>query len=481
MCRRGLVVVLLAVLVVVAATPPAGAAPLRQGATCVVTGDKVASPARVRLGETVQIRLTLQVQCPPPTYRTADIVLIVDRSRSMLNGGKLTAAKDAARTFVEATDLTLQRVAVVAYAADAEVGIGLTQDKAAIFAAIDPLDVRSGTDISAAIDVSYDLLQRDKRPDAMPVIILMSDGQPNRPAPDPQQAGIRSANSAKLGGVQLFTVGLGTDADKAYLRQLASGDADFYYSPSPDDLTHIYESIAGLVGDYSLRDLVLDDTLAGDVALVGGSAVPDAVVNGQLLRWTAGLVPGDGLTWVYQIKPQKVGVYPANDRAAAMYTDADATRKEFVFPQPVITVVDPKSENACQGLDAWTIMVHSFPDSVGVSGSNYPGCNNRFDSGDWILGTGYRLPPLTFELLAGVGSEVIFKGQGVPGPGQVDQRLYIRTCQPPPYRLRLVTADLAGYALCPNSPIERLITNSDFRPLSFHRTEVRFGLIRAQP
>jgi hypothetical protein len=60
----------------------------------------------------------------------------------------------------------------------------------------------------------------------------------------------------------------------------------------------------------------------------------------------------------------------------------------------------------------------------------------------------------------------------------VDQRLYIRVCDPPPYRLRLVTGDLAGYSLCPNSPTERIITLKDFRPRAFQRTEVRFGYIR---
>ncbi len=93
--------------------------------------------------------------------------------------------------------------------------------------------------------------------------------------------------------------------------------------------------------------------------------------------------------------------------------------------------------------------------------------------------TGNRLPPLEFELTDIEGQQVMYRrGRGVPGPGRVDQRLYIRVCEPPPYVLRLVTEDLDGYHLCPNSPELRLITERSFRPLAFQRTEVRFGLVR---
>jgi hypothetical protein len=119
-------------------------------------------------------------------------------------------------------------------------------------------------------------------------------------------------------------------------------------------------------------------------------------------------------------------------------------------------------------------MVHSFPDSVGVSSTGVPGCNNRFDSGDWPLGSSRRLPNLEYELTDKDGN-VLFRGNGVPGAGRVDQWLYIRVCTPPPYTLRLLTEALDGYELCPNSPEEREITLRDFRPQVFQRTEELFG------
>lgn len=471
------VILTLALAAQASAPRPLAAAPAAQGERCLVTGDKVASPARLRLGETVQVRLTLKPECPPSIFRAADIVLAIDQSRSMLNSGKLTAAKNAARVFVEATDLSLHTVAVLSFYGDADLLLGLSQDKPAIMSAIDSIDIRSGTNIAGAIDLAFDELHQNGRLEALPVIVLLSDGQPNRPAPDPETAAIRSANFAKLANVEIITVGLGSDASENLLKQLASSDADYHYAPAAAELEAIYRSIAVLVGDFALRDLALEDALSPDVALVGGSAVPAPTVNGKQLRWTVGLVPKAGLSWVYQVKPQRVGTYPTNDSAVATYTDVDGSRQEFVFPVPVIEVLEP-IEQPCDQRKSWTVMVHAFPDSIGVSGSEYPGCNNRLDSGDWIQGTRYRLPNLEYELTDFERQKVLYRGKGVPSAGRVDQRVYIRVCEPPPYRLRLVTTVLGGYELCPNSPAERVITARDFLPLDFRRTEERYGFVR---
>lgn len=460
----------------VAAARGAGAPPHDGDGRCTVVGDKVASPARLRLGDTVQVRLTLSADCPEETYRAADIVLVVDRSRSMLSAGKLAAAKNAARVFVQATDLALHQVAVVAFHAAASVETELTQDEQAIYDAIDAINIDAGTNISAAIDTAHAELQRGGRSDALPVMVLISDGSPNRPVSDPQTAARRSANAAKLDGAQIFSIGLGSDADTDLLKELASSEDNYRFAPSATDLEEIYRSIAVLVGEYALRDLRLDDVLAADVQLVGGTAVPAPSVIGSRLSWTAGLVPAAGLSWVYQVEPQRVGTYPTNDSAEATYTDADGQRRTFVFPQPLITVLDPSTSVPCDEPGGWTITVHSFPDSIGISGSSYPGCNNQFDSGDWLLGTNPPLPNLEYLLTDGEGT-VLYRGTGVPGPGRVDQRLYIRVCEPPPYYLRLLRGPPPCYELCPNSPEVRLITERDFRPLAFRRTEERYGFI----
>lgn len=461
------------------------AAPAAQGnppELCKVKGDKVVSPAKIRLGETAQIRLTLDPNCPGASYRATDIMLVFDASRSM-QGTKFTEAQKAAKAFVDNTDLTLQQIGLVTFDGDPHLMIGLSQDAAAIKAAIDRINLGSGTNISGGIDMAYnDQLVPQGREGALPVIVLISDGTPNRPGNgnEPSIAAVRSANFARLGKTAIFAIGVGSDTDAALLKQIVGNDTNYFFSPDAEDLVEIYRAIALQVGDFALRDLILDDDLAADITLVAGTANPAPTVTGKRLTWANGLVPSAGLSWIYEINPQKVGTYPTNDRASATFTDSDGEQRTFQFPQPIITVLDPepKEGQACNRPDAWTLMVHSFPDTVGKGNAERPGCNILFDGGDWVEGTRYRLPDLSYELTDASGSKLLYRGKGVPGPGKVDQRLYFRVCEPPPYRLRLVTTDLNGYAVCANSPSPREITERSFKTPSLKRTEVRFGFTR---
>lgn len=443
---------------------------------CTLTGTKTASPARIRLGETVQVRLSLSATCPPAQYRSADIVVAIDTSLSMSSLGKLQAAQQAARRFTDSLDFSLQRMAVLSFYGVGRMLIGLSTDPVAIKAAIDALPVDRGTDIANAIDVAQEELSRNGRTDARPVIILITDGAPNEPASGPEQAAILSANGAKVAGTVIYTIGLGSGAAETLLKQIASGPDHYFFAPGNDDLTAIYEQIALVVANYTVRNVGLSDDLAALMPFVAGSGAPAPAVAADVLNWGIDPLTEAPVELVYEIKPTKVGTYPAADRTAARYVDLDGVTREFVFAQPLVEVLDPP--NACGDGRGWSINVHSFPDSVGVSSVRTQGCNLRFDAGDWATGTAYRLPPLEYVLTDGTGTKELFRGAAVQGPGRVDQYLPIRVCQPPPYKLRLVTTELNGFQLCPNAWRERTITLRDFRPVNFRNTLERYGFVR---
>jgi hypothetical protein len=177
------------------------------------------------------------------------------------------------------------------------------------------------------------------------------------------------------------------------------------------------------------------------------------------------------------VTPTVAGTYPTNVRATGEYDSSETTRQTVTFPVPTITVLEPEPP-VCSLPQSWTVMVHSFPDATGVSSAERPGCNNNFDSGDWFGGTRMDLPNLSYELLDGDDGTLLFEGTSAPNAGRVDQWLYIRVCEPPPYVLSLVTTDLASYHPCHNSPLTRTITRRNFRPEAFHRTLERYGFVR---
>ncbi len=110
-----------------------------------------------------------------------DYVLAIDASSSMLakdfSPDRFSAAKDAAKTFVDITP-SKTRIAVVSFSGTAVVETRLTEDKAELKRIIGNILVSEvgGTAIGDAVITSSNLLVNDDRQKA---IILITDGQSN--------------------------------------------------------------------------------------------------------------------------------------------------------------------------------------------------------------------------------------------------------------------------------------------------------------
>jgi hypothetical protein len=206
-----------------------------------------------------------KLTCVPEAIHT-DVVLVIDMSTSMYREtrsgrSKHEAALEAAQLFVDLLDLEpdryggRDRVGLVGFNDRAWTAIGLTDQRAAVGAAIAGLRdrVEQGTRLDLAIDEGQAVLDRGPRvAHNEPVIILLTDGLPNR-VPTPVGGGrqedtvLRSADRAKRAGTRLFTIGLGQQDDvlDALLRGAASEPRDYFFAPDGEDLAAIYRQIAG--------------------------------------------------------------------------------------------------------------------------------------------------------------------------------------------------------------------------------------------
>ncbi len=447
-------------------------------ARCDVQVDTVLSPARVRLGDVVQVRHRLEPNCPAAVLRSADIILALDESQSMRSDGRLAAAQAAARAFVDASDLTRQRIGVLGFHGDATLRAGLTDDPLALHDAIGQPGAGPATDLAAALDAAQSELDSAGRPAARPVIILITDGLPNLPLPDPVRAALVAANSAKLAGTDIHTIGLGAGAADDLLRQVATSAAQFYASPRNAELVDVYTAIAVVVSASALRSVSLTDTLSADASLVVASLGPDAFHDSGAgtITWHNALFPEDGLTWIYSVRPTRLGTYPLSSDTNARYQDADGSLQDIAFPRPPVTVVEPPPASC--GERTWTVLAHAFPDATGKGPlTGRSGCNLRFEGADWLVGGAARLPRLRWTMRNAAGSRVA-EATGAQGPGRVDQWVTLRTCEPPPYVLELDTTGLGTWRLCPNSTAVRTIDLRDFRPRAYRSTLERFGFLR---
>jgi len=311
-----------------AATPPP---------PCTATGDKVARPTAVTLGAAVDLELSLKIRCRAGTEPRADVMLVVDRSNSM-DGDKLAKARAAAKRFVAGLDLGRHRVGVVSFSDLVTLDQPLSADGAAILATIDGMRADGRTDIAGALDLALRHIGEAARPEALPVVLLLTDGRPSREG-QPYVDAVRQAERARARGALIYSIGLGeaTDVDAVLLTQIAGSAARYFYAPQPEDLDAIYDQLSRTIGAVVATDVEVVDELGADVDYVPESAVPAATVEGRRVTWNVGALPADGARFRLKVVPNRTGRVRTNTQAAARYV-AEGARYSFTFPVPEVDV-----------------------------------------------------------------------------------------------------------------------------------------------
>jgi Mg-chelatase subunit ChlD len=193
------------------------------------------------------VDVLLAVGCE--TDQAVDVMLILDRSGSM-EGDKLVNAKESAIAFLNQMNLNVDQVGLVSFAGSAVLNRELTEDGIAVEDTINNLTVSGSTNIADALaKAGEELNSRRSRPDNVPVIVLLTDGDYNAGG-DPLDV----AQSLKSDGIEIYTIGLGSDVEADTLRAIASSPDAYFESPTTADLATIYNEVAVTVGCGVLAD-----------------------------------------------------------------------------------------------------------------------------------------------------------------------------------------------------------------------------------
>jgi Ca-activated chloride channel family protein len=194
---------------------------------------------------------TVMYEVCSPSALPVDVILAMDTSGSMgamTDDGtqtKLDAAKSAASSFIDLLDFPSDQAGIVSFSDNAYLNAPLTVDEADLKNTLSLLTADGATRIDLAIDVSRaELVGTRHRPDSRQVLILLSDGHPTETT---VEAVLDMANTAKASGIIIYTIGLAQDVNESLMQNIASSPQNYYFAPSTEDLTTIYEQIADVI------------------------------------------------------------------------------------------------------------------------------------------------------------------------------------------------------------------------------------------
>ncbi|MCB0215262.1 MAG: VWA domain-containing protein [Chloroflexi bacterium] len=228
---------------VIAPTPEPSATPVGPTATPTAAPTETPEPS---VPGTVYLPWLGRNLCWPKNA-ALDLVLVLDTSSSM-QGDKLDAAKAAIGSFLDLARLEpgRDRAALVGFDATARTLQGLTEDRAALRAALAGVVSGEGTRIDRGLGEAIAVLDAGRRESgALPVVVLLSDGRQDEDVAAARAAG----DAARQRGFEVYTIGLGQDVDAALLGELATSADRYLAAPSEAELEGIYAGIAGrLVG-----------------------------------------------------------------------------------------------------------------------------------------------------------------------------------------------------------------------------------------
>ena len=250
----------------------------------------------------------------------SQVVLIIDSSGSMGWYQKIELAKAAAKQFVDLLQIG-DKLAVVSYRSYVTTNWSMSEitgppPQTNIKAAIEALYASGTTAMGDAMRTALNILINQADPYIRRGAILLSNGlhnygreHPNNVVPDYISEGI-----------PIYTIALGSDANKTLMQQIANQTGgSYYFAPGASDLQEIYAAITQQTTATEQLVETFSETLALNES-VGHVIVVDSTVEDItfLVSWDSGdtmlleLVTPSGQV----ISPTNVGIFPNVSYAA---------------------------------------------------------------------------------------------------------------------------------------------------------------------
>ena len=314
----------------------------------IIHSDKRISASQIPCDGTLKVTISLTAK-PDIQDHPADVVLVLDRSRSMA-GAPLASMKAGAKTFIDILAESTggsqdgqigggSRIAVVSFASTATKDTQLITSVAALKAAVDSLTAAGSTNHADAFTKAGELF--DPGSSAQKIIVLFTDGKTTiGPPPAPVAAALRDS------GVVIYCIGLtGSDGiDVATLHEWATDpdSAHVAVTPDPAELEELFADIAQSISKPGATGIVVDEVVHSDFQITSilTPQKGDATLMGpNTIRWTIeelGATDVETATLEFYVRHigETGGTKPVNQ--SITYTDRE--KQDVSFPDPKVLV-----------------------------------------------------------------------------------------------------------------------------------------------
>lgn len=197
-----------------------------------------------------------------------NLSLVLDRSGSMADEGKMDYLKRASRLAIARLDRA-DTLSVVEY--DDQISLmwpaRTATDLRELNSLIDNLEPRGSTNLAGGmmrgIEEAERVLEGSSRETrTLTRVILMSDGLANTGVTNPGEIA-RLVGNARRKGVRISTMGLGRDYDEDLMQAIAeNGGGRYYYIEHPSQMARIFQDELGSLFQTCARDISLEFTAA---------------------------------------------------------------------------------------------------------------------------------------------------------------------------------------------------------------------------
>lgn len=220
-------------------------------------------------GGTVYLHMIIEARgYPVRQSRPMNIAIVLDRSGSMEDEGKMEYAKEAVLSLVDRLS-TEDYLSIVIYDDKIETLLPSRRvtDRRQIRRLVREVHPRGSTNLGGGMSEGFHQIEENFRDNYINRVILLSDGLANQGITDPHKLN-RIAQKFRQRSISLTTMGVGLDYNENLMLGLAeSGGGNYYFIESPGQLASIFERETAGIAAITIRNARIELSLGSGIEM----------------------------------------------------------------------------------------------------------------------------------------------------------------------------------------------------------------------